>query len=211
MTRNDSVDAIEKDALSASEGVEEPASPAALPPEPLAHPRAIELPTREPAAAEFRSLDPKVMRLQQTVGWIIWGVIALPTLFAVVPVVVFAPLMGWAKALLGLGWLLVMGSLALFVARWPKVEHRHARYRVDGQGIEIQHGVFWRRAIRVPRSRVQHLDVTQGPIERGLGLGTLVLFTAGTDHARVDLSGLSYATALELRDRLLPGEGDDAV
>jgi membrane protein YdbS with pleckstrin-like domain len=71
--------------------------------------------------------------------------------------------------------------------------------------------VVWRRVINVPRSRVQHTDVSQGPIERGSDLGTLVIFTAGTHYARVHLSGLTHATALRIRDHLLPGGSDDAV
>ena len=63
----------------------------------------------------------------------------------------------------------------------------------------------------MPRSRVQHTDVSQGPLERGYGLGTLVIYTAGTDHAKVDLHGLDHATALAIRDHLLPREGGDAV
>jgi membrane protein YdbS with pleckstrin-like domain len=82
---------------------------------------------------------------------------------------------------------------------------------VDASGILIRRGVFWRRVIHVPRSRVQHTDVSQGPLERGHGLGTLVIYTAGTDHARVDLHGLDHAAALAIRDHLLPGEGEDAV
>jgi membrane protein YdbS with pleckstrin-like domain len=58
---------------------------------------------------------------------------------------------------------------------------------------------------------VQHTDVSQGPLERRYGLGTRVIFTAGTDHARVDLKGLDHATALAIRDHLLPRGGDDAV
>jgi hypothetical protein len=58
---------------------------------------------------------------------------------------------------------------------------------------------------------VQHTDVAQGPLERGHGLGTLAIYTAGTAYARVGLRGLDHATALRIRDHLLPGEGDDAV
>jgi membrane protein YdbS with pleckstrin-like domain len=58
---------------------------------------------------------------------------------------------------------------------------------------------------------VQHIDVTQGPLQRSYDVGTLVLFTAGTAHSRVTLPGLAYPTALALRDRLLPQDDDDAV
>ena len=92
-----------------------------------------------------------------------------------------------------------------------EIAYRHASYKVDGQGIEIRRGVFWRTIINIPRSRVQHTDVSQGPLERTHELGTLVVYTAGTDHARVDLHGLAHARALRIREHLLPREESDAV
>jgi membrane protein YdbS with pleckstrin-like domain len=91
------------------------------------------------------------------------------------------------------------------------VAYRHASYRVDELGIEIRRGVFWRTVVNVPRSRVQHTDVSQGPLERRYGLGTLAIYTAGTDHARVGLAGLEHGRALAIRSHLLPAGGGDAV
>jgi membrane protein YdbS with pleckstrin-like domain len=82
---------------------------------------------------------------------------------------------------------------------------------VDDRTIEIRRGVYWRAVITVPRSRVQHTDVSQGPLERSFGLGTLVIYTAGTEHAKVSLSGLEHTRALRIREHLLPTEGGDAV
>ena len=70
---------------------------------------------------------------------------------------------------------------------------------------------MWRSVTHVPRSRVQHTDVSQGPLERRYGLGTLVVYTAGTDHARVSLPGLAWETALALRDELRLDRSDDDV
>ena len=67
------------------------------------------------------------------------------------------------------------------------------------------------RVTNVPRSRVQHTDVSQGPLERRYGVGTLVIHTAGTDDAVVTQRGLTHGTALAIRDHLLPREGPDAV
>ena len=65
--------------------------------------------------------------------------------------------------------------------------------------------MHWQTITNVPRSRVQHTDVSQGPIERRYGLGTLIVYTAGTDHSRVTLSGLDFTLAQRLRTHLLPG------
>ena len=124
---------------------------------------------------------------------------------------IFGSFSGWATAALLLLWAAASLALAAFSQRWPAIEHRHASYLVDERGIEIRKGVYWRRVTHVPRSRIQHTDVAQGPLERSHGLGTLVVHTAGTDHARVELAGLDHAVAVAIRDHLLPRSDDDAV
>lgn len=140
-----------------------------------------------------------------------FGGLALAQLIAVALVAIFSPITIWVKAaLLGLAWPAAAAGLGWLAHQWPVVVHRHASYRVDDEGIEIKHGVIWRSVVNVPRSRVQHTDVSQGPIERSFGLGTLVIFTAGTEHARVQLHGLDHGLALRIRDHLLTtGGGDD--
>ena len=156
-----------------------------------------------------RRLDPRVVQLDRIVGWIVTASIALGSLVVLTVLFLVADnIPGWLKALFLVLWVMVTLVLAWWSHRWPEIEHRHTSYRVDERGIEIRRGVLWRQVIHVPRSRVQHTDVSQGPIERGFGLGTLVIYTAGTDHARVDLSGLEHATALRIRDYLLPDDED---
>jgi membrane protein YdbS with pleckstrin-like domain len=77
---------------------------------------------------------------------------------------------------------------------------------MDDDGIEIRRGLLFRSIISVPKSRVQHTDVSQGPFERRYGLGTLQIYTAGVTYAQVPLSGLSHQRAIEIRDALLPHE-----
>lgn len=168
-------------------------------------------PPSTPAIADGveRHLDPRVMRLDQIVGWISTAAISLGSLAGLAVLFLVADeLPGWAKALFVLLWAMVTLVLAWSSHRWPEIEHRHTSYKVDERGIEIRKGVLWRQVVNVPRSRVQHTDVSQGPFERGFGLGTLVIYTAGTQHARVDLPGLEHATALRIRDYLLPDDED---
>lgn len=192
---------------------EERAAPAEdAPPPSEAAPAAVAAPA-PPSIADGveRSLDPRSVSLNRTVGWIVNATISLVSLAVLSVVFLAAPIPGWVKPLVFLLWLLVALALAWLAHRWPVIEHRHAFYRVDEQGIEIRQGVVWRKVMNVPRSRVQHTDVSQGPLERRFGLGTLVIYTAGTDHARIDLKGLDHGTALSIRDHLLPREGEDAV
>jgi membrane protein YdbS with pleckstrin-like domain len=157
-----------------------------------------------------RSLDPRWTALQKLTRWITAGTISGGLLVALTILLLTSP-PEWVRGLIALIWLVATAVFGWLAHRWPEIEHRHSFYKVDPQGIEIRKGVVWRKVINVPRSRVQHTDVSQGPLERRYGLGTLVIYTAGTEHARIDLSGLDHATALRIRDHLLAGEGTDAV
>lgn len=164
------------------------------------------------ADGEAHRLDPRSIRVQQIAGWIFTAVVAAGSLIGLgVGLFTGDDMPDWLRRMLPWLWLTAIILMAWHAQRWPRREYEHTSYRVDPQGIEIQKGVYWRVTINVPRSRVQHTDVSQGPLERGYGLGTLVIYTAGTDHAKVDLAGLEHGVALRLRQQLLPSGDADAV
>jgi membrane protein YdbS with pleckstrin-like domain len=164
------------------------------------------------ADGEARALDPRWIQVQRITGWIFTAVVGTLSLAGVVIAILAADDMpAWLAGLLPVLWIAGTVLLAIHGHRWPTREYHHTSYRVDSVGIEIRRGVYWRVAINVPRSRVQHTDVSQGPLERRYGLGTLVIYTAGTDHARIDLPGLEHGVAVRLREHLLPSGDADAV
>ena len=158
-------------------------------------------------------LDPRVVPLERITGGIFIGMIAFGSLVGLTLRMLIGddPLPGAVRILLPLAWLTLALLGAWHAYRWPKRSYQFTSYRIDEQGMEIRRGVHWRVVINVPRSRVQHIDVSQGPLERRFGLGTLVIYTAGTDHAKVELSGLEHGRALAIREHLLPSGAGDAV
>ena len=118
-----------------------------------------------------RALDPRVIPMRRTVGWITAAFVALGTFIVLLAALVTARGMpGWLRVVLPLLWLGVVLVKVWQAHWWPVLQYQHTRYRVDDQRIEIRRGVYFRVAITVPRSRVQHTDVSQGPIERRYGL-----------------------------------------
>nr|WP_241688413.1 PH domain-containing protein [Pseudoxanthomonas composti] len=104
---------------------------------------------------------------------------------------------GWWLALLGLG---VAG---LVIGGWIGVRrHRATQWRLDEDSLGLRRGRWWQTETRVPLSRVQHLDLKRGPLERSVGLSTLVVHTAGTKLNAVAVAGLDQHDAERLRDRL---------
>jgi len=156
-------------------------------------------------------LDARYLEYGRAVAVIMTLTVALPVLLAAGLIAAFADLPGFVRLILGVGvpaLVIVFGAL-MFI--WPAKEHRHASYRLDSEGLHVRGGVFWRRRIHVPRSRIQHTDVSQGPVERHFGLATLHVFTAGTEHAEVKVQGLSHARAVSIRDYLIGDAQHDGV
>jgi membrane protein YdbS with pleckstrin-like domain len=156
-------------------------------------------------------LDPRFIRLERVVGLLATATLSLAGVVALALVAVFASLQVVWLAVLVAAWLVATIALAWLAYRWPQLAFRHAAYSVDSDVLEIRGGVLWRHLRKVPSSRVQHTDVAQSPLERRYGLATLVIHTAGTEHARVTLGGLAHQTALDIREHLLPRGHVDAV
>lgn len=81
-------------------------------------------------------------------------------------------------------------------------QYRYTFWRLDEDGLAVRRGRLWQRETRVPATRVQHLDIKRGPLQRGRDLATLVVHTAGTRHSAVTLPNLDATDAERLRDRL---------
>ncbi len=159
-------------------------------------------PATAKSKVDFQSLDPRQIRVDRVVSLIVTAVVGVGGL---VGLVVFAIAGG-----VGTVWLSAAGAAAVVVTLlvvaailWPPLEHRYAEWRLDETGLQIRRGVLWRHQISVPSARVQHADVSQGPLQRHFELGTLTIHTAGTQNASVVLSGLAHVTAIELRDEVV--------
>lgn len=83
-------------------------------------------------------------------------------------------------------------------------------YRHEPDELMLRHGLMTRIETVVPLFRVQHIDIGQGPLERLFGVNRLILHTAGTQHSRVELPGLSRETAEQLRDEIRARVGREA-
>ena len=168
----------------------------------------------DPGVADgvYHPLDPRSVAASRITGAIAAAAVALPSLLAVLTAAIAVPL-GVARGLLALAaWAAASGLLAAWCYAWPGVRYRRLRYRLDRQGFTIRRGVVWRSVTSVPKSRVQHTDVSQGPLQRAFDLATLVIHTAGTQDSSVSLGGLTHGVALRIRDYLIdagPTAGGD--
>ena len=88
-------------------------------------------------------------------------------------------------------------------------------FEIQDDALYLVRGVVTEVETAVPYVRVQHVDTQRGPIERLVGLSSLVVYTAGTRGADITIPGLTPERAIHLRDRLrdlaIESEGSDAV
>lgn len=151
-----------------------------------------------------RMLDPAV-RYQ----WLVWtGIISL----------VLGSVAGGALGAAGLPPELGVVVVGLFLAAgvaWVLLRYRVWIYQVREDSLYLERGVVTHVRTIVPYVRIQHVDTSRGPLERALGLSTLVVYTAGSRGADVSVPGLKPDEARDLQGRLkelaIEAEGDDAV
>lgn len=158
--------------------------------------------------AEFRPLDPRVIKLWRAVGSITASLLLLALLVVAFITSAIHPELS--------PWFFLLWPLALVAAIWlvywrPPRLYRSWGYRIDERVLETRSGLLFHVRRLLPLTRLQHVDLHRGPIERAYGLATLVLHTAGTQEARITIPGLDQEEATRLRDHLVEVGGDDAV
>jgi uncharacterized protein len=144
-------------------------------------------------AGQWQPLPPRAQRVFLYVALLI---AVPPTFVASATVYDNLPQHGWGWLAIAAVWL-----VSLSVAFWfARKRYRYTFWKLDADGFAVRRGRLWQWETRVPTSRVQHLDLKRGPLERSHRLASLVLHTAGTRLSAVSISGLDDADAERLRD-----------
>ena len=89
------------------------------------------------------------------------------------------------------------------------------QFELQDDALYLERGVVTVVETAVPFVRVQHVDTQFGPLERALGLSSVVVYTAGSRNADVRIPGLTPDRARTLQNTLrelaVESEADDAV
>ena len=108
------------------------------------------------------------------------------------------------------GLLVLVAGIAYVV-----LKYRSWQFEIRDDDLYLERGVFTRVTTVVPFVRVQHVDTQRGPVERLLGLGSVVVYTAGSRGADVTIPGLTPERATDIQRRLrslaIESESEDAV
>ena len=101
---------------------------------------------------------------------------------------------------------LILATLLVFVL--PSLLWRRWRYEIRPLEVDLQRGLVRVTRTLVPMARVQHVDTQRGPLQRRLGLSTVVFYTAAGPN---EIPQLASGRAAEVRDRIaeLTREADE--
>jgi len=106
----------------------------------------------------------------------------------------------------GQWWAWIPGGILLIILVWTLIiTPRQARaygYQLRHDDLVFRRGILWQRVVAVPYGRMQLIDITHGPLDRGFGIAQLKLVTAAASTGVV-IPGLKQEAAEQLRDTLV--------
>ncbi len=147
---------------------------------------------------QYEKVDPKAVK-----SWRIGRTIFfLLVLVAAVPGEIFLALSGWQSF-----WrIFIMAGIGLFVCYlavglviFPVIEYKQWGYRVEADKVVIRHGIFFLKKTVIPIIRIQNITVSQGPINRKLGLYEVEMALASGSFS---IEGLDRETADSISENL---------
>lgn len=102
----------------------------------------------------------------------------------------------WPVSLV-IGIIMLLQILNTFL--YPQIEYKQWRYLINNEKFEFIEGIYFINHTIVPIERIQHINITQGPINRRLNLANVTINTAGGNF---DIPNLEKSKAEELSEFL---------
>jgi len=143
----------------------------------------------------------KVWLFSNCISFVVFAILTSLIEFALIkalhlpwPVPIFMPLL----------WL----GIGIWSASFVKRQWQAWQYEVTEHEVILQWGVWNQTKRYVPRDRVQHVDITSGPIARKFGLAHVHLYVAGAHGAVGGIPGLTPEEAEDLRSMLVETQAE---
>ena len=139
----------------------------------------------------------------RTMRWSVFGLVVL-----VATAVVVGPVVWWAvneeDPVPGIFWIL-LAAIALGLIVWAIEEWKGFSIRgvlVRDRDLTFRSGYWVFEELTVPFNRIQHSEISQGPLSRWFQVCTLKLYTAGSSGANLRVPGMDVEQAKRLRAML---------
>lgn len=140
-------------------------------------------------------LDPRAKRV-----WRIYAFIGSALALLVCAAFVVGMVLVEAPSLI---WVVSLAATVILAVLWigPSVEIMYRRWRWEITDVEVrlQSGLIIVKRTVIPMARIQHVDTSQGPLLRALGLSEVHVSTAAGVHK---IPKLADEDAAAIRDRI---------
>lgn len=156
---------------------------------------------------ELRPLEPAIRKVWRIKSALFWTLLFLGV--AAYEVITF--LGGGGVLPFGIMMGVVFGIGLIYIVLQPSLRYRFWRFDIRSDELFLERGILTRVRTIVPLRRIQHIDVSQDVLEREFDLGKLIVHTAGARSSEVELPGLRYEEAQQLRETLKRYILEDAV
>ena len=97
------------------------------------------------------------------------------TLIMILMLFLFSDANIWVLIAMSAIWLLSL----IIILIWVPAAYKALEYYIEEDSVKMKGGVFWRKYVTVPNKKITNIDITQGPFERFLKIGTVHIQTAG--------------------------------
>jgi membrane protein YdbS with pleckstrin-like domain len=98
---------------------------------------------------------------------------------------------------------LILVVIAIWSGVYGYFSAKARGYAIDEFDVYFKQGLWWKKQTALNYSRIQHIDISHGPLERKFGLATIKFFTAGGAGSDLRIAGLPKETAEFLRVEIL--------
>ena len=118
----------------------------------------------------------------RTVMFAVWSIILVSGFVFCIPFLLFIPDYE-GKLIFGILLIVFCVIMALYYI-WIPAFFNTLEYNIDSEAVKMNRGVFWKKRVTVPYNKITNVDVSQGPLQRKFGLGTIHVQTAGAGGAQ---------------------------
>jgi len=143
----------------------------------------------------FNGLEKDYRRLQNIVSVLVTTVVLIGLVIAAW--LVHIPI--WIAASAIAFWLFIGFLQLLFISKGFK----HKGYAIRARDLVYKTGWLYKKQITVPFTRIQHVDIKQGIIERSYKLSKLNLYTAGGASSDLTIPGINMDDAKRFKSFIL--------
>lgn len=140
----------------------------------------------------YQALEPsykKVMLISNTIFWavILTGLTVFFTTIEDIPSFVYFLVPSILTLVISMSYLSIVFGF------------KNKVFAVRLQDLNYKKGWLWKSRMVVPFKRIQHSEVTQGPVDRFFNLAKLRVFTAGGSGSDLTIPGLKHEEANKLK------------